>query len=314
MDTATLTHHIQEEALALGFSKVGFIPAAPLQPESQHLSSWLAQGYHADMAWMVNHLDKRQNPATLMEGARSIVCVAMNYYSPLEENPAPDAVKIARYALGTDYHTVLKDRLKVLLARIQSWDPGIQGRAFTDSAPLMEKAMAIRAGLGWQGKNGNLITRDQGSWLFLGELLLNVALAYTETHVTDACGSCTRCISACPTDAIPQPGVVDATKCISYWTIEHKGDVIPDEIAQQMEGWVFGCDICQEVCPWNLKFARPTQEEAFLPRPWNRQPTATDLLALDEETFGERYRKSPVKRTKLKGLQRNVQAARQSLK
>lgn len=303
-----LTRRIEAEALALGFQKVGFIPAEVLSPESDRLKDWLNVGYHAEMAWMVTHFDKRRDPSTLMEGARSIVCVAMNYYTPDTPNPAPDAVKISKYARGTDYHVVLKDRLKELLAKIQSWDPTIRGRAFTDSAPLMEKAMATRAGLGWVGKHGNLITREYGSWLFLGELMLDVDLEYTETRVADACGRCTRCIDACPTDAIVNPGVVDANRCLSYWTIEYKGEAIPSAMAEKMDGWVFGCDICQDVCPWNVRFARETQEADFLPRTWNQTPTASDLLSLDDETFRERYRKSPIKRTKLAGLQRNVRA------
>lgn len=308
MDKTALSQKIRAEALSLGFDKVGLIPAGPLLPEGDQLLSWLSNGYQAEMQWMVTHAEKRRDPATLMEDARSLVCVAMNYYTPDLPNPAPDAVKISKYARGTDYHVVVKDRLKELLKTIQSWDPTIQGRAFTDSAPLMEKPMAVRAGIGWMGKNGNLITLDQGSWFFLGELLLSVDLEYEDSPVADHCGTCTRCITACPTEAITQPCVVDANRCLSYWTIEYKGETVPNSITERMNGWVFGCDICQDVCPWNIKFARETREADFKPRPWNLMPTASDLLALDEETFRERYRKSPIKRTKLTGLQRNVTA------
>jgi epoxyqueuosine reductase len=245
-----------------------------------------------------------------MEGTRSIVCVAMDYYTPDDYDPAdPDALKMAKYARGTDYHTVLKDRLKQLLAEIQAINPSINGRALTDSAPILEKPLAVRAGIGWMGKNGNVIVPGLGSWVFLGELLLDVELDYDLGTVPDQCGRCRRCIDACPTEAIVEDKVVDANRCISYWTIEYKGETFPQPIRENLNGWIFGCDICQDVCPWNIKFARPTTEPEFQPRPLNRRPDADTLLALDEETFREAYRKSPVKRTKLAGLRRNVRSA-----
>jgi epoxyqueuosine reductase len=278
------------------------------------LQAWLTKGYQAEMAWMVTHLEKRLDPASLMEGTRSIVCVAMNYFTPdgLDAAAMLDStvLKIAKYARGTDYHYVLKDRLKELLAYIQTLVPTVQGRALTDSAPIMEKPLAVQAGIGWMGKNGNVILPGQGSWFFLGELLLDIELDYDLTEpVANHCGSCRRCIEACPTDAIVADGVVDANRCISYWTIEYKGDEIPAPIADKLSGWIFGCDICQAVCPWNIKFSMPTQEPLFQPRPLTDRPDAQTLLALDEEAFREHFRNNPIKRPKLKGLKRNVRAA-----
>lgn len=304
----TLTAFIRQKALELGFSAVGVIPAEPFTGgEDRHLQAWLDRKFHADMQWMVTHLEKRLDPVSLMEGTKSIVCVAMNYYNPDAYDPTdPEALKIAKYARGTDYHNVLKDRLKLLLKAIQEELPSVRGRALTDSAPILEKPLAVKAGIGWMGKHGNVILPGRGSWFFLGELLLDIALDYDTQLVSDLCGKCRRCIEACPTDAIVADGVVDANRCISYWTIEYKGERFPDTLSENLNGWIFGCDICQDVCPWNIKFAMSTAEPEFQPRPLNVQPQAEALLALDEESFREAYRKSPVKRTKLSGLQRNV--------
>ncbi len=310
-DRHELTRLIKAQAQHLGFQKVGIIPAGPLgTDEGDHLQAWLQAGYQAEMQWMVTHLDKRLDPASLMEGTRSIVCVGMNYYNPdAYDRNDPRALKIAKYARGTDYHHVVKERLKSLLAYVQTQVPQARGRALTDSAPILEKPLAVRAGIGWMGRHGNVITRDLGSWLFLGELLLDIELAYEETPVADACGRCRRCIEACPTGAIVADGVVDANRCISYWTIEYKGESFPKAVRDNLNGWIFGCDICQDVCPWNIKFARPTAEPAFEPRPLNRLPEAQALLALDEDAFRENYRKSPLKRAKRHGLQRNIAQA-----
>lgn len=306
-----LTRLLKEKALELGFAKVGVISAGPFfSGEGDRLAAWLAQGYQAGMEWMVTHYEKRRDPASLMDNTRSILCVALNYFTPDEYDPAnPQALKIAKYARGTDYHYVVKDKLKTLLAYAQTLQPGLQGRALTDSAPIMEKPLAVKAGVGWMGKNGNVILPGLGSWFFLGELLLDVALDYDETPIASHCGTCTRCIDACPTDAIVGEGVVDANRCISYWTIESKGDSFPQAVREKLSGWIFGCDICQDVCPWNIKFARPTQTPDFQPRPLNRKPEAEALQALDEESFREQYRKSPVKRAKLAGLRRNLAMA-----
>lgn len=313
MMSLNLTQFIQEKAQTLGFSAVGIIPALPV-PSGQvnHLRLWLDQSYHAEMDWMLNHFEKRINPAGLMENTRSIVCVAMNYYAPDGyDSQDPEALKISKYARGTDYHYVLKNALKALLKAIQEVRPDVNGRALTDSAPIMEKPLAAQAGLGWIGKNGTFIMPGKGSWYFLGELLLDVELDYPEqTEISNHCGSCTRCIEACPTDAIVEASVIDANRCIAYWTIEYKGEVFPREIADNLNGWIFGCDICQDVCPWNIKFARPTSVPEFLPRPLTQQPDAETLLSLDQEAFSEVFRKSPVKRTKIRGLHRNITMAK----
>lgn len=300
---------VKAKALALGFQKVGILDVpGDLTLDGNGLREWLARGFHGEMQWMAEHVDKRLNPARLMPGTKSILCVAMNYYPG--EIPRDHPAKVARYAQGEDYHHVIKNRLKELLAWMKTRDPDIEGRSLTDSAPILEKALAVKAGLGWQGKHSNLITRDMGSWLFLGELLLNrtFADAPRPEPVPDLCGTCRRCLDACPTQAIVQPGVVDATRCISYWTIEYKGDDIPQPVRDNLNGWLFGCDICQEVCPWNIKFARETTEAAFQPRPWNQNPRPQEILTMDAARFRVRYRKSPVKRAKLHGLQRNARA------
>lgn len=305
MTSAELTRRIKTEALELGFDKVGVAAARPTgQDERLHL--WLEHGYHGTMQWMNRNIDKRLDPTKLVSGAKSIVAVAMNYYTPHEHANTPDTGKISRYAWGDDYHDVLKARLRQLLETIQSWQAGVEGRCFVDTAPIMDKYWAVQAGLGWLGKHTNVITRDMGSWVFLGEIVLNVELEY-DTPMTDFCGTCKRCIDACPTDAIVEPYVLEATRCISYWTIEHRGDIDP-VITAQMDNWIFGCDICQDVCPWNIKFAVETQLEAFQPRPGLVRPTLADLADLTEDAFRTIFRKSMVKRPKFAGFKRNIQA------
>ena len=310
-DKTALSAAIKAKARQLGFTAVGIIPASVLSQRDQHpLRDWLSKGYQAEMDWMANHLEKRLDPGSLMDGTRSIVCVAMNYFNEdAYDREDTAALKIAKYARGTDYHYVVKDKLKLLLAAIQELAPNSKGRALTDSAPIWERALATKAGLGWVGKNGNLINSKHGSFLFLGELLLDIDLDCDTPMHTQHCGTCTRCIDACPTEAIVQNSVIDSRKCISYWTIEYKGESFPNAISNNLNGWLFGCYICQDVCPWNIKFAQPTAEPLFEPRPWNQTPLAPEILALDEETFRERYRKSPLKRTKLAGLKRNIAEA-----
>lgn len=318
---------IQSKALGLGFSSVGLLTTEGLNLPAQPLHQWLQAGYHADMTWMQTHLEKRLDPASLMPNTQSIVVVTMNYYPGPEPKHNPkqpqDAgrLKVARYARGQDYHRVLKQRLKELLAWMKTHDPTIEGRPLTDSAPILEKPLAMQAGLGWQGKHSNLITRTHGSWVFVAELLLNKTFPDTPelSPHPNFCGSCRRCIDACPTQAIVEPYVVDANRCIAYWTIEARQPVaasdavpaIPDTIAQQLNGWVFGCDICQEVCPWNQKYQTPTTEPAFFPRPWLTHFNGQEWLDMPPERFRIRTRHSPLKRTGLKALQRNVTAALQ---
>jgi len=302
---------LEAKVAELGFQKMGCLSLPDMTFEAGQLKTWLAQGFHGEMQWMADQFEKRQFPQQLMPETKTILCVAMNYYPG--ELPQEAEAKIARYAQGDDYHDVLKKQLRLLLIWLQTYDADIQGKPLTDSAPIMEKTLARKAGLGWQGKHSNLITREIGSWVFLGELLLNITFpdAPQPEPVRDLCGKCRRCIEACPTDAIVADGVVDANRCISYWTIEYKGDDIPQPIAENMQGWIFGCDICQEVCPWNIKFAQPTPVDAFLPRPWNLRPNLSEIQQLTEPEFKVRYRKSPIKRAKLKGLLRNVRVSLQ---
>ncbi len=300
-----LSWFIRTKALEIGFSKVGITRAEYLAEEGSHLNEWLRRGYHATMAWMQANADKRADIRKVFPNAKSIVCVALNYYTDVQHSDEPGTGKISRYAWGDDYHRVMTERLTSLLADICTFEQGLSGKVYVDTGPVMDKVWAARAGLGWQGKHTNLITKDFGSWVFLGEILLDVELEYDEP-VTDMCGTCTACIDACPTDAITEPYVVDSNKCISYLTIEHRGSV-PQDLARSLEGWIYGCDICQDVCPWN-RFQQPTSESLFEPRPWNQNPELEKIEKLTPEEFTERYRRSPIKRAKLEGLVRNARA------
>ncbi|MGE0199470.1 MAG: tRNA epoxyqueuosine(34) reductase QueG [Candidatus Melainabacteria bacterium] len=320
MTPSNFTDFIKTQALALGFQHVGVMPAGAFEHGEEHaLSEWLAAGLHADMQWMENYLELRQQPGSLMDGAKSVVCVAVNYYAPDDyDADDPTALKIAKYARGADYHKLLRKRLKKLLTLIQQEAercglPPVHGRPVTDSAPQMERPMARRAGLGWVGKNGNLITPTLGSFVFLGELMLDVALDYDAPFVTNHCGTCTRCVTACPTTAITVNdlghGVVDANRCIAYWTIESDADRFPVDIRDNLNGWIFGCDICQDVCPWNQKFAVANTDPAFQPRSQWRTPEAEMILNWDDAAFTAHTEASAIRRTGLSGLQRNVREA-----
>ncbi len=300
-----LTRHIRAKAIDLGFSKVGVARAEILEEEGIHLQEWLGRGYQASMTWIQKNAEKRVDVSKVLPGIKSMICVALNDYSEGGHSGAPGKGKISRYAWGDDYHLVMTGRLEMLLKEIQTLQPGVNGKIYVDTGPVMDKVWATRAGLGWQGKHTNLITKDFGSWVFLGEILLDIELEYDEP-ITDACGTCTACIDACPTQAIVEPYLLDSNKCISYWTIEHRG-TIPTEISQNLEDWIYGCDICQDVCPWN-RFAQLTSEEAFHPRPWNKAPELQEIEKLTKEQFNQRFRRSPIKRTKRQGLIRNAKA------
>ena len=296
------TQFIKSTATALGFSFCGISKAEFLEEEASHLDEWLNRGYQGKMNYLENHFDKRLDPRLLVPGAKSVVSLIYNYY-PSKDLSASDEFKIAKYAYGEDYHEVIKEKLKVFLQRIQSHIGDVSGRAFVDSAPVHERAWAKRSGLGWIGKNSLLLNRSMGSFFFLAELIIDLDLE-PDGPVKDYCGTCTACMDACPTDAIPQPFVVDGSRCISYFTIELKEE-IPTEVKGKFENWIFGCDICQDVCPWN-RFAQPHQERKFLPHPDLEKMSKQEWQEITEEVFEKLFRKSAVKRTKLSGLKRNI--------
>lgn len=304
---AELTALVKSLARAEGFDAVGVAPAEPLREERARLEEWLRRGYHGEMRWMERDPAQRTDPRLVFPAARSVVVCALNYFTPHEHSNDPAAGKISRYAWGDDYHDVVGGKLKNLLARVTERVPHAEGKACVDIQPMMDKAWAVRAGLGWIGKHTNLITREQGSWVFVGELLLNLELDYDADAVEDHCGTCTLCLEACPTGAITEPYVVDANRCISYATIELRASELPAHVADHLEGWLYGCDICQEVCPWN-RFEQPTGETRFEPRAGNVSPALAGILELTPDTYAARFRRSAIKRTKLHGLKRNARA------
>ena len=301
--TQRIRTHLLDE---LNFDLVGFAAAEPLVEEGAYLEEWLAAGRHGSMAWMARYALRRADPRAILPAARSVIVVGKNYYTPYEHADDPAHAKISRYAWGRDYHRILPKKLKKLHRFIvEEIDPSAENRWFVDAGPVMEKPWAVRAGMGWMGKHTNVITRTHGSWIFLGAFLTSLELEYDEP-IADFCGSCTRCIDACPTDAITAPYRLDATKCISYITIEEQPkDLLDPALAERFDNWVFGCDICQDVCPWN-KFERPTDEPDFAPRPGRLDLTFDEILALSDEEFEERFRGSPVMRAKAEGMRRNA--------
>jgi epoxyqueuosine reductase len=293
---------IKKEAKSLGFLSCGIAKAGFLADEAPKLEQWLQEGRHGKMHYMENHFDKRLDPTLLVPGAKSVVSLLLNYHAE-EKQEDPNAPKIASYAFGQDYHHVIKGKLKTLLSRLKESIGEIEGRVFVDSAPVMDKTWAAKAGLGWIGKNTNLISKQVGSFFFIAEMIIDLELAY-DLPVADHCGSCTACIDACPTEALIAPYQIDGSKCISYATIELK-EAIPSSFKDKMDGWMFGCDVCQTVCPWN-RFATPHQEAAFQPKGELLELTAKDWQELTEETFQRVFQKSAVKRAKYTGLQRNI--------
>jgi epoxyqueuosine reductase len=307
LEKGELTKKIKDYALGLGFDKVGIAEAGALS--DNYIRDWLDKKYHGRMGYMANYFEKRLNPQKLVQDARSVISVAKNYYTDYPTTTNIQHGRISRYAWGDDYHDVLVPQLKALLAKIQNLSPDISGRVFIDTAPIMDKQWAVKAGIGWQGKHSNVITRDFGSWMFLGEVIIDIELDY-DGPIPDYCGSCTRCIQACPTNAIVAPYVVDSNRCISYLTIELKQEYeIPQEYHDKMGNMIFGCDICQDVCPWNEKFAKPTNSLEFYPRDENINRPLAGWLGLNEEEFRKRFKKSPIKRSKFAGFIRNVKVA-----
>lgn len=299
---ATYAKLIKAEAKRLGFISCGISKAEFLEQEAPRLEAWLKKEMHGEMKYMENHFDKRLDPTKLVEGSKSVISLLLNYF-PSSFQKDEEAPKISKYAYGTDYHFVIKDKLKQLLNFISEEIGEVHGRAFVDSAPVLDKAWAAKSGLGWIGKNSNLLTQQVGSFYFIAELIVDLDLEY-DTPVTDHCGTCTACIDACPTQAIVEPYVVDGSKCISYFTIELKEE-IPSSYKNTFDNWMFGCDVCQDVCPWN-RFSKPHNEPLFNPKPELLEMTKKDWEEITQEVFSKVFQKSAVKRTKFSGLQRNI--------
>jgi epoxyqueuosine reductase len=298
-----ITTKIKDLAIQQGFDKVGITPAGTPE-KAKFLEIWLKNEYHGEMAWMSNYKDKRMEVKKLFPYAKSVISVAYNYYTNFKHHSGQDYGKISRYAWGQDYHKIMKKKLKNLLQNIKEIEPQINGRICVDTAPIMEKLWAEKAGIGWQGKNTNIITRDYGSWVFLGELLVDCVLDY-DMPISDFCGSCQACIQACPTNALLAPYQLDANKCISYLTIEHWDKPIPKELSKNMKGWIFGCDICQDVCPWN-KYSKESSEPNFRPKEGNVYPVLSKWISMDESAYKKRFIKSAVLRTGFKNFIRNI--------
>lgn len=292
---------IKSKALSFGFQSCGISKAGFLEEEAPHLEQWLKNNFHGEMRYMENHFDKRLDPRLLVEGSKSVISLSYNYFP--EELQTNSDFKLAKYAYGEDYHEVIKEKLRTLVGELQAEIGEFAFRVFVDSAPVLEKAWARKSGLGWVGKNSNLITKKNGSFYFLSEIICDLDLVQDD-EVTDHCGSCTRCIDACPTQAIVSDKIIDGSKCISYATIELK-DQIPDFFKDKMEDWMFGCDICQDVCPWN-RFSAPTLEEKFRPNSEIRNFTKQEWKDITQEIFSSVFKKSAVKRTKFSGLKRNL--------
>lgn len=300
----TPTESIKKKALELGFQKVGIAKAEPTSNEKADLESWLKQGRHATMDWIVKRKDERGNIHTYFPEAKTVISVGLNYYIGKDQSHIQSDFQISNYAWGDDYHDVIKKRLFQLLSWIKESQPEVKGIVCTDTSPVMDKVWAQRAGLGWLGKHTNLITRDFGSWLFLGELILDIDLEFDSPFNDDLCGTCTACIDACPTQALTEYQI-DAGKCISYLTIEHRGDL--PENQNNLHGWIYGCDICQDVCPWNEKFSENSEIPEFQAREEILNWTNEDWQNLDEDGFRKLFKGSAVKRTKFVGLKRNIE-------
>jgi len=295
---------VKSKARELGFTHVGVARAEPLGAESARLAQWLAQGFHASMTWMGRNAERRTDPTAILPGAKSVICVGLNYFTPQPHSNNPSSGKISRYAWGEDYHRIVGEKLEAFQEWIGQEFPGSSNTAYVDTGPVMEKAWAQRAGIGWIGKHTNVITRDQGSWIFLGELITTVTMD-PDLPETDHCGTCALCMEACPTQAIVEPYLLDANLCLSYLTIEHRGP-LDGEVTPHFDGWIFGCDVCQDVCPWNKKFAAETEEPGFAPQEGHQEPPLREWSAMSQAEFSARFQSSPVKRAKHEGLMRNI--------
>ena len=297
------TSKIKEKAIEIGFEKIGIARVESTNKAQSNLETWISKGRHASMEWIDKRKEERGNIYNYFPEAVSLISVGMNYYSGYSQKDLNSKFKFSNYAWGDDYHNVLKSRLKILLEWIRSSSADIKGVACVDTSPVMEKVWAEKAGLGWQGKHTNLISRDYGSWLFLGEIILNIPLKYDKPFMEDLCGTCTACIDECPPGALSEYEI-NSNKCISYQTIEHKGEF--DNNSIDLDSWIYGCDICQEVCPWNKKFSKITQEKSFYPRDEIVGHSEKEWIKLNGEDFKKIFKGSPVKRTKHSGLKRNI--------
>lgn len=309
MNISKRTEFVKQTAYRLGFEMCGISKARRLEKEERRLEDWLNQGRHGSMQWMENNFDKRVDPRKLVPGSKSVITVICSYHQPhiAKQQIESENPKISKYALGEDYHFVLKDKLFELFETTSQEIGGMEGRVFVDSAPVLDKAWAVESGLGWMGKNSNILNRNLGSWFFIGEMIVDAEFNY-DSPTTDHCGSCTRCIDACPTDAIYEPYRVDGSKCISYFTIELR-DEIPKEYHDKLGSWMYGCDICQDVCPWNRK-AKPGSEPRLFAEPERFDKNIDYWEELNLQEYRKLFKKSPVKRTKFDGLKRNVHAIR----
>lgn len=298
-----LSNEIKQISGELGFSYCGIAKARRLDEDARRLEAWLAKGHHGNMHYMANHFDQRIDPTLLVPGAKSVITLLTNYF-PRESQPV-GLPKISKYAYGKDYHEIIRQKLHQLLARIREIAGAVEGRGFVDSAPVLERAWARESGLGWTGKNGNLITKKNGSFFFIASLIVDLELDYDDPFAKDYCGSCRKCIDACPTEAILPDSTIDGSKCISYFTIELKEALIPKDMQGKYQDWIFGCDICQDVCPWN-RFSSPTDEVAFQPLPELFELSSQDWKAMGEAKFSSIFRHSPLKRSKYSGILRNL--------
>ncbi|MEP6627173.1 MAG: tRNA epoxyqueuosine(34) reductase QueG [Ginsengibacter sp.] len=297
------TSFVKSAAQSLGFDFCGIAKAARLEEDERRLTSWLNKGFNGSMNYMANYFDLRVDPTKLVPGAKSVITLLLNYFPEQKQNP--DAPQISKYAYGKDYHEVIKSKLKIFLQTLKENIGEINGRGFTDSAPVLERSWAVKSGLGWVGKNGNLITKNNGSFFFIATLITDLELESDDPFIKDYCGTCTKCIDNCPTDAILPDKVIDGSKCISYFTIELKDMLIPGDMKGKFDNMLFGCDICQDVCPWN-RFAKPNHEAGFAPLNEILNFSKNDWEELTEETFKIIFGKSPLKRSKFEGIKRNL--------
>jgi epoxyqueuosine reductase len=288
----------------LGFDLVGFAAAEELVKETGELEEWLEKGYHGGMQYMERNSEKRRDVRNILPSARTVISLALNYYTPAEHSGDPDKGKISRYAWGEDYHDIIWEKLDIFLEKLSNLVPGSEGKSYVDTGPVMDKVWGVRSGIGWQGKNTNIINREKGSWFFIATVITDIEVEKYDLPEEDYCGSCSACIDACPTGALVDSYKIDGSRCISYLTIENKGE-IGEEFRGKMDNWIFGCDICQDVCPWNKKFAEESKVEQFYPKR-GTEVGLIEAVDMEQEEFSEMFRKSPVKRSKLKGLKRNA--------